>query len=344
MSRNQLREDRQDTFQKPGVSAYSRFDNDGLRRGQVNKDEVWMLCESASPPSADNSGTTARLAGLDFDRLTEAQVVEHIVTAIRRGRGGWVSTPNIDHCRLIRRDEAMRRLVANASLIVPDGMPLVWASRLRGSPLPERVTGASLIFTLTEAAARHGCSIYLLGGPPGVPQRAGEELCRYYPDLKVAGTDAPPVGFDTDPQAVAAVYDRLAAAAPGIVYVGLGFPKQERLITSFAPSLPATWFIGCGAAIPFAAKALPRAPRWMQHAGLEWTFRLISEPRRLFKRYLIQDLPFAARLLATSAAGRLRHGTGDARGMKDLEDANRRLQTEDDYGELSKITDTGWGL
>jgi N-acetylglucosaminyldiphosphoundecaprenol N-acetyl-beta-D-mannosaminyltransferase len=228
----------------------------------------------------------------------------------------------MDHCRLIRRDEALRRLVAGASLIVPDGMPLVWASRLRGAPIPERVTGASLIFSLTEAAARHGCSIYLMGGAPGIPKRAGEELRRHYPDLKVAGVDAPPVGFDSDPQAVAAVYERLAAAAPGIVYVGLGFPKQERLITRFAPSLPATWFIGCGAAIPFAAKALPRAPQWMQHAGLEWTFRLISEPRRLFKRYLIQDLPFAARLLATSAAGRLRHGTGDASGMKDLEDAN----------------------
>ena len=303
-----------------------------------------MPRESASPPSADNNGTCARLAGLDFDRLTEAQVVEHIVTAIRCGRGGWVSTPNIDHCRLIQRDDTMRRLVADASLIVPDGMPLVWAARLRGNPLPERVTGASLIFSLSEAAACHGYSIYLLGGPPGVPQRAGEELYRRYPGLKVAGADAPPVGFDTDPSAIAAVHDRLAAAAPGIVYVGLGFPKQERLISLFAPSLPATWFIGCGAAIPVAAKALPRAPRWMQCAGLEWAFRLISEPRRLFKRYLIQDLPFAARLLATSATGRLRHGTGDARGMKDLEDANRRLQTEDDYGELSKITDTGRGL
>jgi N-acetylglucosaminyldiphosphoundecaprenol N-acetyl-beta-D-mannosaminyltransferase len=146
----------------------------------------------------------------------------------------------------------------------------------------------------------------LLGGRPGIPQQAGEELRRHYPDLKVAGADAPPVGFDTDTQAIAAVHERLAAAAPSIVYVGLGFPKQERLITSFAPSLPGTWFIGCGAAIPFAAKALPRAPQWMQNTGLEWTFRLASEPRRLLSRYLVHDLPFALTLLAASAADRLR--------------------------------------
>lgn len=251
------------------------------------------------------------LAGLRFDRLTEAEVVEHIVTASRSGQGGWVATPNIDHCRLVRRDDALRRLVASASVTVPDGMPLIWASRLRGDPIPERVTGASLIFSLTEAAARHGCSIYLLGGEPGVPEQAADELRRRYPELKVAGTDAPPVGFDTDPQAIAAVYERLATAAPGIVYVGLGFPKQERLITHLGPSFPGTWFVACGAAIPFAAGALPRAPQWMQRTGLEWTFRLASEPRRLFSRYLVHDLPFALTLLAVSAADRLRHRRED---------------------------------
>lgn len=266
-----------------------------------------MLHEPQPPPTAAQAGgPPIQLAGLHFDRLTEAQVVEHIITARRSGQGGWMATPNIDHCRLIRRDEALRRLVAGASLVVPDGMPLIWASRLRGDPLTERVTGASLIFSLTEAAARHGCSIYLLGGRPGIPQQAGEELRRLYPDLKVAGADAPPVGFDTDPEAIAAVYERLAAAAPGIVYVGLGFPKQERLITRFAPHFPGTWFVGCGAAIPFAANELSRAPSWMQRAGLEWTFRLASEPRRLFSRYLVHDLPFALTLLAGSAVARVR--------------------------------------
>jgi N-acetylglucosaminyldiphosphoundecaprenol N-acetyl-beta-D-mannosaminyltransferase len=258
------------------------------------------------PPGRPRPGGIVRLAGLAFDRLTEEEVVAHIVAACQAGRGGWVVTPNIDICRQARRDQSLRRLVSRASLIVADGMPLIWAARLRREPLPERVTGASLIFSLTEAAARHGCPIYLLGGAPGVPGQAARGLQRRYPGLIVAGTDAPPVGFDADPVAVAVVQRRLAAAAPAIVYVGLGFPKQERLIERLAPSFPATWFVGCGAAIPFAAGALPRAPQWMQSTGLEWVFRLISEPRRLFRRYLVDDLPFAVRLLAAAAVARLR--------------------------------------
>ncbi len=133
-----------------------------------------MLAEPEWPQTVtETCRAPVPLAGLRFDRLTETQVVEHIITASRSGRGGWVATPNVDHCRRVRRDGALRRLLAGASLVVPDGMPLIWASRLRGDPLPERVTGASLIFSLTEAAARHGCSIYLLGGRPGIPEQAG---------------------------------------------------------------------------------------------------------------------------------------------------------------------------
>ena len=132
-----------------------------------------------------------------------------------------------------------------------------------------------------------------------MPERAAAELSRRYPGLQVAGTDAPPAGFD-----VAEAGRRLAAARPDIVFVGLGFPKQERVIAAVAAGLPGAWFIGCGAAIPFAAGALPRAPRWMQRAGLEWVYRLLSEPRRLVRRYLVDDLPFAARLLLLAALAR----------------------------------------
>jgi N-acetylglucosaminyldiphosphoundecaprenol N-acetyl-beta-D-mannosaminyltransferase len=246
------------------------------------------------------------IAGLQFDRLDESGAVEHIVRAAGLGQGGWVATPNIDICRAARRDPARHALLAGASLVVPDGMPLLWAAKLRGDPLPERVTGSSMIFSLSESAARHGLSIYLLGGAPEVPERAGVELSRRYPGLVVAGANAPAVGFDATSEGVEAVRARLLAASPDIVFVGLGFPKQERLIAALAPSLPAAWFIACGAAIPFAAGAVPRAPVWAQKLGLEWAFRLLMEPRRLFRRYLVNDLPFAVMLLATSAAQRLR--------------------------------------
>jgi N-acetylglucosaminyldiphosphoundecaprenol N-acetyl-beta-D-mannosaminyltransferase len=249
-----------------------------------------------------------RLAGFEFDRLSETEVVRRVIEASLEGQGGWVVTPNIDICRRASRDPAARALAARAALVVPDGMPLLWASRISGDRLTERVTGASLIFSLSEAAARSGRSVYLLGGATGVPEQAGAELSGCYPGLKVAGTAAPPVGFDATPEGVRAVRDSLLLAAPDIVYVGLGFPKQERLIEELAPVLPGTWFVACGAAIPFAAGVLPRAPQWMQRSGLEWMFRLISEPRRLFRRYLVDDAPYAARLLASCAVQRM--GTG----------------------------------
>jgi N-acetylglucosaminyldiphosphoundecaprenol N-acetyl-beta-D-mannosaminyltransferase len=249
-------------------------------------------------------GPGARLGGLNFDPLTEEQVVGRIVEGLAEGRGGQVVTVNIDICQRASWDRAAYDLIRNATLVVADGMPLVWAARLGGNPLPERVTGSSLIFSVSAAAARHGRSIYLLGGEPGVPERAAAELERCFPGLRVAGIDAPPAGFETRPDDLAAVRARVAAARPDIVFAGLGFPKQEQVIAQIAPALPGTWFMGCGAAIPFAAGVLPRAPRWMQQTGLEWTFRLMSEPQRLFRRYLVTDLPFAAWLLITSAAAR----------------------------------------
>jgi N-acetylglucosaminyldiphosphoundecaprenol N-acetyl-beta-D-mannosaminyltransferase len=225
---------------------------------------------------------------------------------IRLGRGGSVIPVNIDVSRLAAGDRELHHVISAASLVVPDGMPLLWAAKLRGSRFPERVAGASLIYSLSGAAAQEGRSIYLLGGAPGIPGRAAAELCARNPGLKVAGTDAPPLGFDASDEGVQEVCSRLAMAAPDIVFVGLGCPKQERLIARIAPSFPAAWFIACGAAIPFAAKAKHRAPRWMRQAGLSWLFRLATEPRRLFKRYVFHDMPYAARLLTSSAAERIR--------------------------------------
>jgi N-acetylglucosaminyldiphosphoundecaprenol N-acetyl-beta-D-mannosaminyltransferase len=261
---------------------------------------------AAEQPLDSSPPRRLRLAQLDFDQLTEAEVVGHVVTQSESGRGGWIATPNIDICRKCGRDELTRAIIGTATLVVPDGMPLMWAARLRGEPLPERVTGSGLIFSLSEAAARHGRSIYLLGGAPGVPDRAGCELTRRFPGLKVAGAAAPPVGFDQTGAGLAAVRAQLLEAAPDIVYVGLGFPKQEQVIAQLLATSPAAWFLACGAAIDFAAGERQRAPRWLQRAGLEWLFRLVMEPRRLFRRYLVDDAPFAAALLASSAAKRLR--------------------------------------
>jgi N-acetylglucosaminyldiphosphoundecaprenol N-acetyl-beta-D-mannosaminyltransferase len=256
---------------------------------------------TAVMPSAEH----VRLGGVLLDRRTEAEIVRLIITRSQDAEGGWVLPVNVDVCRQLRENAAARDVVAGATLVVPDGMPLVWASRLMGEPIPERVAGSALIFSLSQAAADAGRSIYLLGGAPGAAEAAAGRLSEQYPGLKVAGTDCPPFGFERSAAEVAGIRDRLLQAAPDIVYVGLGFPKQERLIAELVPALPAAWFVSCGAAIGFAAGTQTRAPAWMRRSGLEWAHRLLSEPRRLARRYLIHDLPYAAALLAAAAVHRV---------------------------------------
>ena len=246
------------------------------------------------------------MGGVGFDPLTEREVVAHVAATWERGEGGVIVTPNVDIVRQAARSPYAARLVAGAALVLADGMPLIWASRLAGRRtrartcrrvLPARVAGSDLIWSLCESAAGHGRSVYLLGGAPGVPERAAEVLAARFPGLTVAGTDSPPYGFDEAAGGLAAVTAAAKAAKPDLVFVGLGFPRQERLIASLAAELPTSWFVGCGASIAFAAGAVPRAPRWMRRTGLEWLHRLAAEPRRLFRRYILHDAPYALRLL-----------------------------------------------
>lgn len=247
------------------------------------------------------------VAGAGFDLLTHAELIDIVTAAIRRDDGGTIVTPNIDICHRISRDVTSRGFLTSASLVVPDGMPLLWAARLSGRPLVERITGTDLIYSLSSAAAANGWSIYLIGGAPAADGRpsaatlAGDRLASLYPGLEVVGTYTPAASFNAMADDMDVLCMELAEAEPKIVFVGLGFPKQERLIARLIPHLPQAWFVGCGAAVPYAAGELRRAPAWMQRAGLEWAFRLVSEPRRLAGRYLRRDLPFAIGLLTGSA-------------------------------------------
>ncbi|SDX86464.1 N-acetylglucosaminyldiphosphoundecaprenol N-acetyl-beta-D-mannosaminyltransferase [Modestobacter sp. DSM 44400] len=245
---------------------------------------------------------------LPLDPITEPEVVDRVMAALADGRGGWIATPNVDHMRRAARDPGLAATLCTADISVADGAPVVWASRLAGQPVPTRVTGADLLWSLSAAAAAAGRSVYLLGGEPGVPDRAAENLQTAFPELKVVGTCSPPRGFEHDAAQMAALREELLATAPDLVFVGLGFPKQELVICGFLKQLPAAWWLGCGAALPFAAGDLDRAPAWMRPLGLEWLFRLVHEPRRLFRRYVLEDAPFAVRLLGRALLVRLSTG------------------------------------
>jgi N-acetylglucosaminyldiphosphoundecaprenol N-acetyl-beta-D-mannosaminyltransferase len=250
------------------------------------------------------------LNGTGFDRITEGEVVAAVREAIASGRGGRIITPNIDVLRQAQVSRRVKAYLEDADLIVADGMPLVWASKLSGTPLPERVAGSSLIWSLSRGLGRDGRTIFVIGGNPATPEepdgatRAAARLAAECPGLRIAGSLCPEYGFERDKAAYAEFRAAVRQARPDLVFVGLGFPKQEKVIARLRPELPRSWFIGCGAAVNFVAGDVHRAPRWMQRTGLEWAHRLSTEPRRLASRYLRHDAPYALRLLAGSAARR----------------------------------------
>jgi N-acetylglucosaminyldiphosphoundecaprenol N-acetyl-beta-D-mannosaminyltransferase len=250
------------------------------------------------------------LDGTGFDRITEEEVVAVVREAIDAGRGGRILTPNVDVLRQAQVDSTVRAYLDDADLVVADGMPLVWASKLSGTPLPERVAGSSLIWSLSRGLAHDGRSVFVVGGSPAADgskdgaTRAADRLARDCAGLRIAGTLSPAYGFERAEQSYADVCRKIAGAEPDLVFVGLGFPKQEAVITRLRAELPRAWFIGCGAAVNFVAGDVDRAPRWMQKTGLEWAHRLGTEPSRLAGRYLKHDAPYAMRLLAGAATRR----------------------------------------
>jgi N-acetylglucosaminyldiphosphoundecaprenol N-acetyl-beta-D-mannosaminyltransferase len=248
-----------------------------------------------------------QIDGLPIRNVTEKQCVAHIINAASEGQGGWVVTPNADIARQCARDLELRDTILAADLLVADGMSLVWASHLRGTPLQGRVCGSDLVWSVANAAQASGLSIFLLGGgQPHTARSAAQTLQARYPQLKIAGTWFPPFGFEHEEEELERMYNALRAADPDIIYVALGFPKAEKLIQNLRTEHPKSWWLGIGISLSFIDGEVKRAPRWMQAAGLEWLHRMSQEPGRLAKRYLWHDVPYVIRLLAGSLLHRLR--------------------------------------
>jgi N-acetylglucosaminyldiphosphoundecaprenol N-acetyl-beta-D-mannosaminyltransferase len=245
------------------------------------------------------------LMGLDFAKLTEIGTNQFVLDALDRGRGGWICPVNLDVLRQVVYDDDLVKLVSGAELVVADGMPLLWASRLQGTPLPERIAGSSLISTLSAKLGGQGRSVYLLGGSKGAAETAGATLQDMFPGLVLSGWHCPPFGFERSPEEIERIVKLLTSARPDVVFVGLGFPKQDRLIAQIREAMPAAWFVSCGISFSLLAGEVRRAPHIFQALGLEWAYRLVQEPRRLARRYLVQGPPFALRLLGTSVYRRL---------------------------------------
>jgi len=260
------------------------------------------------------------LHGVHLHAVDEKTAINHILDESEYGRGGSVVTPNLDHLRRVRDDLHFSALVAEADLVLADGMPLVWASKIQGTPLPGRVAGSDLIWSLSSAAAGRGRSVFLLGGDPGTAEGAARKLCEKYPSLRIAGTYCPPSGFEKNNSEMATMINTLVDAQPDIVFVALGSPKQELLIDRIKKTLPHAWWLGVGISFSFVCGHVKRAPMVLQSLGLEWVHRLVQEPRRLFKRYVVVGIPFGMSLMSGAAMHR-------AGGLFRSEPKSRRRET-----------------
>lgn len=244
-----------------------------------------------------NPTTRIELLGMPFDVVTFEQTLELLMKLSRGDRPTYIVTANVDHVVRFVREPSVRALYTKADLVVADGTPVIWASRFLGTPLPHRVAGSDLTPALCARAAEEGRSLFFLGGAPGSADAAAEVLRRRHPKLNIVGTFCPDYGFEKDEGKLAETVRVVREAKPDILLVGLGSPKQENWIVAHKDACGAKLSIGVGVTFSFIAGHVKRAPRWMQRLGLEWAHRLMQEPGRLWRRYLIEDTAFVGMVL-----------------------------------------------
>ena len=231
---------------------------------------------------------TEHLFGVPFTAGTLADIRDHLLGELASGRRRLVITVNTDHLVRLRRHPELLEAYLAADLVLADGMPVVWGSRVVGAALPERVTGVDLMDELFRSFSADAKSVYLLGSTEEVLSAGSEALADRYPRIRLAGTHHGFFGPDEDDDVVGGINTSRADA----LFVGMGSPRQEQWAAAHARALAPRLVVCIGGSLEVLAGLRSRAPRWMQRSGLEWSYRLLQEPSRLWKRYLIDDAAF----------------------------------------------------
>lgn len=232
------------------------------------------------------------ICGVHIDNVSMDQALALINGWVRSRHMAYIVTPNVDHIVKLRNDAEFRSIYEKATLVLADGVPLLWAARFLGSPLKQKISGSDLMPRICNLAAEKGYRLFLLGGRAGAAEAAKKKLETSYPSIRIAGVYSPSYGFERDAAEQKKIVHLLKESKPDILFVGLGAPKQEKWIAAHYQELEIPVSIGVGVTFEFIAGVLRRAPGWMQPIGLEWFWRFLSEPGRLWRRYLIEDPKF----------------------------------------------------
>ncbi|MCW5699151.1 MAG: WecB/TagA/CpsF family glycosyltransferase [Rhodospirillales bacterium] len=235
------------------------------------------------------------LFDIEIDALRRDETIDLLLNWMREptGTARYVVTPNVNHVVKLQKHTAFREAYRHASLVIADGNPIIWASRLVGQPLPERVPGSDIAPMLLEAAnTTGGTRVFLLGAGPGVADRAARLIHETWPNVRVVGVYSPPFGFETNSAENEKIVAMINDAGADLLVVGLGAPKQELWTYRNRDRLRVPVTLCVGAVIDFLAGEKTRAPKWIQFFAMEWLHRMLSEPRRLTRRYARDAIVF----------------------------------------------------
>lgn len=225
----------------------------------------------------------------EIDNLTMKETLQAVEQLIQEDKSAYVVTPNVDHIVQLETSKELQDVYNNAALILTDGKPLLWIAKWYGTPIKEKLSGSDLFPLLCNMAAKKGYKMFFLGAAEGVAAKAAKNLAKRYKGLQVVGTYSPPFGFENNADEMNKIKEMIMKTKPHILVVGLGCPKQEKFMYHHCKELGVPISFGLGASLDFEAGNIKRAPKWMADHGLEWLFRITQDPKRMAKRYLVDD-------------------------------------------------------
>lgn len=224
------------------------------------------------------------------NNLTMSETIDAVEELIKSEKKSYVVAINVDVVIKIENDPYLKKIVDNADMVLVDGKPLVWISNFYGKPLKVKISGSDLVPLLCEEASKKQYSIFIIGGKEGVAEQAKQNLEKRLPGIRIVGTYAPTYGFEKNDAELNKINTLLSEAKPDLLIACFGCPKQEKWIFENISKYDAKVSICAGATVDFLAGNIKRAPRWMSEHGLEWLYRFLQEPKRMFRRYFIDDM------------------------------------------------------
>ena len=231
-----------------------------------------------------------RLLNTYVNNLSMSETIDEIEKMIACEKKSYVVAINVDVVMKIEHDSYLKKITDNADMVLVDGKPLIWVSKIYKNPVKAKISGSDLVPLLCAEAAHKGYSLFIIGGKEGIAKKAKIRLEEQYPTINVVGTYAPPFGFEDDPNELDKINNMISEKKPDLLIACFGCPKQEKWIYENYQKYDAKVSICAGATVDFLSGNVNRAPKWMSEHGLEWFYRFLQEPKRMFKRYFIDDI------------------------------------------------------